>query len=116
MNEPDREEQEEELARGVKSRSSGERWQFFKIKAVKPNLQVCRRTRAEIVKIRSLSLYVCIYMYIYIHEGRYFSILSVSFPLIFFPLSTYTHLSSAYIELFSLAHQQRRLRRPRRPC
>lgn len=39
------------LVRGARgeSRSSGERWQFFKIKAVKPNLQVCRRTREEVV-------------------------------------------------------------------
>lgn len=32
-------------------RSEGERRQFFKIKAVKPNLQVCRRKRVEVVKI-----------------------------------------------------------------
>ncbi|KAL6432561.1 hypothetical protein ACFW04_006851 [Cataglyphis niger] len=32
-------------------RSERERRQFFKIKAVKPNLQVCRRKRVEVVKI-----------------------------------------------------------------
>ncbi|XP_025075299.1 uncharacterized protein LOC112552944 [Pogonomyrmex barbatus] len=32
-------------------RSEREEWQFFKIKAVKPNLQVCRRKRIEVVKI-----------------------------------------------------------------
>lgn len=32
-------------------RNERERRQFFKIKAVKPNLQVCRRKRVEVVKI-----------------------------------------------------------------
>lgn len=39
-------------------RSEREGRQFFKIKAVKPNLQVCRRKRVEVVKILVV-LYPC---------------------------------------------------------
>lgn len=37
--------------RSAEGASEREKRQFFKIKAVKPNLQVCRRKRAEVVKI-----------------------------------------------------------------
>lgn len=73
----------------VGERSEREKRQFFKIKAVKPNLQVCRRKRAEVVKIlvalylfaRSrLTSHLSVPLFLSFSLSLFFSLYSPLFP------------------------------------